>query len=46
MLDNLLFPGDRKAKRKDTMRDLARERHFEALFMQSVTEMRARSAKR
>ena len=46
MLDKPLFPGDRKAKRKDTLRDLARERHFEALFMQSFTEMRARSVKR
>ena len=45
MLDKLLFSGDRKPKRKRTLRDLDRVRHFEALYMQSFTEMRARSAK-
>ena len=45
MLDKLLFPGDRRPKPKQTLRDLDRERHFEALYMQSFTEMRARGAK-
>lgn len=45
MFDKLLFPGNRKLRRKQTLRDLDRERHFEALYMQSFTEMRARSSK-
>ncbi|MBX7501908.1 hypothetical protein [Qipengyuania mesophila] len=45
MLDKLFFLGDRKPTRKQTLRDLDRERHFEALYMQSFTEMRARSSK-
>lgn len=45
MLDKLLFTSDRGPKRRQTLRDLDRERHFEALYMQSFTEMRARSAK-
>ena len=44
MLNKLLFLGHRKPK-WDTQRDLARERHFEALYMQSFTAMRARSPK-
>lgn len=46
MLHDLLIPKDREAERKDRLRDLNRERHFEALYVQSFTEMRARSAKR
>ncbi|UYH55331.1 hypothetical protein N6L26_01830 [Qipengyuania sp. SS22] len=44
MLNKLLFLGHRKPKR-DTLRDLDRERHFETLYMQSFTEMRARNPK-
>ena len=42
MQDKIFFPKDARAKRKDKLRDLDREKHFEALFMQSFTEMRAR----
>ncbi|WP_421990529.1 hypothetical protein [Qipengyuania sp.] len=45
MLDKILFPKATKAKRKQRQRSCDRERHFEALYMQSFTEMRARSHK-
>lgn len=45
MFDRLLFRKDTAPKRKDGLRSLDRERHFEALYMQSFTEMRARSPK-
>lgn len=45
MMSKLLSLTERKPKRGKTLRDLDRERHFEALFMQSFTEMRARSHK-
>ena len=45
MLNKLFFPKDARLKRKDTLRDLDREKHFEALYMQSFTEMRARNSR-
>ena len=45
MLDKLLFPKAAHPKRKDKLRDLDREKHFEALYMQSFTEMRARTSR-
>lgn len=42
MLDELFISKTARSKRKDKLRDLDREKHFEALYMQSFTEMRAR----
>lgn len=36
---------ERKQARKESLREFDRSRHFEALLMQSFTEMRARSTK-
>ena len=45
MQDKLFFPKGARPERKDKLRDLDREKHFEALYMQSFTEMRARNSR-
>ncbi|QKG70007.1 hypothetical protein [Erythrobacter mangrovi] len=43
MLQKLFSHRSPNKQRPEDLRDLQRERHFEALLMQSWTEMRARA---
>lgn len=46
MPSKFLFSGDSKPKRSEMPREFDPVRHFEALLMQSFTEMRARAPQR